>query len=125
MPVIDPTATYIHLTESGDAEQVPVDAEFWATIASRTDLDDGYLATSYDTDADFPHWEMHPAGDEIIFAASGAYTLIIENQPDTLLPAGHAGIVPRGAWHRLTVQRPGRTIFITPGKDTQHKPLAD
>jgi len=125
MPVIDPTSTFIHLPDDGDAVEVPVDAGFWASIASRTELHEGRLLTSFRTEGDFPHWEMHTEGDELIIASSGAFTLIVEHGETTPLTAGEIAIVPKGQWHRLTVQKPGQTVFVTPGKGTRHKPLAD
>jgi len=58
-------------------------------------------------------------------ASSGAFTLIVEGGETSPLNAGQIAIVPRGKWHRLTVQEPGQTVFVTPGKGTQHKPLTD
>ena len=124
MPVVDPSQTFIHLEDGGTAKEVPVGPDFWQTIGQRTDLHDGRLLTSGYTRADFPHWEMHPEGEDLILASSGAFTVIVEGGETTALSAGQIAIVPRGKWHRLTVQDPGQTVFVTPGKGTQHKPLS-
>ena len=124
MPVVDPSETFIHLDGDGTATEVPVGPDFWQTIGQRTDLHDGRLLTGGFTSADFPHWEMHPEGEELILASSGAFTLIVEGGETTPIAAGQIAIVPKGTWHRLTVQEPGQTVFVTPGKGTQHKPLA-
>lgn len=125
MPVVDPSQTYIHLEDGGAASEIPVGPDFWQTIGERTELHEGRLLTSHRMASDFPHWEMHPEGEELIIAASGAFTLIVEGGETTPLATGQIAIVPRGAWHRLTVQEPGQTVFVTPGKGTQHKPIAD
>jgi mannose-6-phosphate isomerase-like protein (cupin superfamily) len=71
------------------------------------------------------HWEMHPAGDEILLALSGRMTVVLQGDPDEsfALKAGEAFVVPRGRWHRLNVIEPGEVVFMTPGEGTEHKPL--
>ena len=123
MPVVDPHATCLQMTEDWTVRQVPIDNEFWATIGERTELHHGCLVTGHETTRDFGHWEMHPEGDELIVAISGAYTLIVEGVEVTPIAAGEIAVVPKGRWHRLTVRESGRTLFFTPGKGTQHRPL--
>lgn len=122
MPVIEPTQTYLHLDDDGTARTVPVGADFWKTISQRTDLHGGRLLCAF-ASAGFDHWEMHPAGEELIVPLSGAFVLIVEGGEETPLAPGQVGVVPKGAWHRLAASQPGQAIFITPGEGTRHKPL--
>jgi mannose-6-phosphate isomerase-like protein (cupin superfamily) len=76
--------------------------------------------------ADWPHWEMHPAGDEIVYQLSGAMDLVLDETSGervvSLQP--HRGcIVPRGVWHRGLLRAPGEALFITRGKGTKHRPV--
>ena len=131
MPVeregFDPTGTFVHLADGGKATTVPVGERFWAEIGDRTELHDGRLLTAHDISADMTHWEMHPAGDELLFLASGAVTVVLDaadGERTIALGAGQACVVPAGVWHRLTVETPGRLLFVTPGKGTEHRPMA-
>jgi len=38
------------------------------------------------------------------------------------LTAGQAVVNPRGVWHTADVIEPGRALFITPGRGTEHRP---
>jgi oxalate decarboxylase/phosphoglucose isomerase-like protein (cupin superfamily) len=72
------------------------------------------------------HWEMHPAGDEIVCLLSGAIDLILqeaEREWSLELRARAAGIIPRGVWHRAIVHTPSDVLFITRGAGTQLRPI--
>lgn len=118
-------STYVQLRDGPQAGAVPVGPDFWQTIDQRSDLDDGRLVMVSRMAADWPHWEMHPAGDEIVYLLSGAMDLVLDEPggPRTVaLRPGQAVIVPRGIWHRGTVHQPGDALFITRGAGTQHRP---
>ena len=77
--------------------------------------------------ADAPHdGEVHPDGDELLYLLDGALTLRLEcpdGDVDVELRAGDAVVVPRGVWHKLTLQEPGRLLHITPGPNGEARPL--
>ncbi|HJQ58149.1 MAG TPA: cupin domain-containing protein [Vineibacter sp.] len=117
--------TYVHLRDGLAAAPVPVGADFWQTIDARTDLEEGRLVMVNRMADDWPHWEMHPAGDEIVYLLSGAMDLVLDEAGGARtvrLRAGEAVIVPKGIWHRGIVHRAGEALFITPGAGTQHRP---
>lgn len=117
--------TYLHLRDGLDAIPVPVGPDFWQRIDERTDLDEGRLVMVSRMTADWPHWEMHPAGDEIVYLLSGAMDLVFDEPGGERIVAlrpGQAVIVPRGMWHRGIVRTAGEALFITPGAGTQHRP---
>jgi mannose-6-phosphate isomerase-like protein (cupin superfamily) len=67
-------------------------------------------------------WEMHPAGDEMLFMFSGA--LGVEcfdgaRRGTAALEAGHALVVPKGVWHRLVLHEPGLLLALLPPQGTQ------
>src|SRR5690606_39403706 len=76
---------YVHLTpDDGGATPIPVTPDFWATIATRTDLHDGFLLTRARMTEDWPHWEMHPEGEEIVILLAGAIDLRSEEHTSEL-----------------------------------------
>jgi quercetin dioxygenase-like cupin family protein len=123
---IDLSTTYVHLEDGPSALPVPVGPDFWETIDRRTELHGGRLVMVGHNAADWPDWEMHPAGEEIVFLLSGAVDLVLD-EPDgervVALRPGQAVLVPRGVWHRGIVRTPGDTLHITRGAGTQHRPV--
>jgi oxalate decarboxylase/phosphoglucose isomerase-like protein (cupin superfamily) len=122
----DLASTYVHLSDDARASAVPVSPDFWATIKSRTDLEVGRLVTVTRQTGDWSHWEMHPAGDEVVSLLSGAVDFVLQlpSGEHTLALRGRATtIVPQGVWHRAIVREPGEMMFITPGAGTAHRPV--
>jgi mannose-6-phosphate isomerase-like protein (cupin superfamily) len=71
-------------------------------------------------------WELHPAGDEMLFLLSGAITVHWRGQAGDevvmrALTAGACLVVPAGRWHRLTVEEPGDLVAITPRANTAYQ----
>ena len=123
----DSALTYFWLSKDGAAEAAPAEG-FWSdfTALERKSQANPWLAGVYDFDADFPHWEMHPEGDEIFFAQSGSFVATLEQdgvRADHALKGGETLLIPRGAWHFLKVLEPGRIVVITAGRGTQHRPV--
>ncbi len=126
MQAFDLTTTYVHLEDGPVARPVPVGADFWETIDRRSDLAGGRLVLVVHNAADWPTWEMHPAGEEIVYLLSGAVDLVLQEPAGERVVAlcrGQAVIVPRGVWHRGIVRSPGDTLHITRGDGTQHRPV--
>ena len=118
--------TFVHLKDLGQAAPLAVGPQFWETIDTRSDLQLGRLLGSFTVNKDMAHWEMHPAGDELLVALSGEFEVVLQDgRTDHLvaLPAGRAFLVPFGVWHRTRVKTPGEILFATPGKGTQHRAL--
>jgi mannose-6-phosphate isomerase-like protein (cupin superfamily) len=81
-----------------------------------------WLLTKFHMHCDTPTWEMHPAGDEVLYLLSGAMEVILEERDGNRvveLHAGEACLVPRGVWHRQLVRTAGDLLAITYGKGTQ------
>lgn len=122
---IELDSTYVFLHDGGKATTMPGGAEFWATIAERN-LDDGWLVTRGTSSADWPHWEMHPEGEELVTMISGHVTLVLDDGTRTWeveLRAGQTWINQRGWWHRAIVHEPSEMLFMTAGRGTQHRPI--
>lgn len=122
----DLTATYLHLDDGPSAHRLEVDERFWETIDDRADLRGGRLVMMMRYTDDWDSWEMHPAGDEFVYALDGVVDLILdEEQGERVVQLrGRTGcVVPRGVWHRGVVHTPGDVIHITRGEGTVHRPL--
>ena len=120
--------TYVHLKDGAEAVPVAVGDDFWATIDKHTELHSGRLVTLFHIQStdEWVHWEMHPAGDEIVCLLSGAIDLILqegEHERSLELRSRAAGIIPRGVWHRAIVHTPSDVLFITRGAGTQLRPI--
>jgi mannose-6-phosphate isomerase-like protein (cupin superfamily) len=118
--------TYVQLEDGPRALTHEVGDDFWSQIANRTDLHNGRLICLCEFDTDWPSWEMHPAGDEIVYLLSGAIDLILDEtggERTVELRGRSACIVPRGIWHRAIVHTPSSVLHITRGDGTQHRPV--
>ncbi len=74
---------------------------------------------------DWPTWEKHPAGDEIVVLLSGAATFVLRTETGdkevALTRQGSYVIVPRNTWHTARVPAHARMLFITPGEGTENQ----
>jgi mannose-6-phosphate isomerase-like protein (cupin superfamily) len=69
---------------------------------------------------------MHPDADELLYLVSGRIRVRFELEDgvrDSEVEPGQAVIVPKGVWHRIFIEEPGRLVHITPGPGGQHRPL--
>lgn len=113
--------TYLHLADDLGVGVVDVGPDFWATIEDRTDLHGGRLAMVFDFTEDWPTWERHPAGDEVVYLLSGAMDFIVDEGGERRkveLRGRQAVVVPKGAWHTADVLEPSSALFLTPGAGT-------
>ncbi len=76
--------------------------------------------------SDWPHWEMHPKGDEFVYLLNGSLDMLMEYPDSTQtikLDEGKAYIIPKGIWHRAMVYSPSRMLHITLGEGTEHREI--
>lgn len=132
---IDLQSTYLLLENDGSAIDLPVTDDFWDQLMSGAPTDakikrlaesDGRMLSSYLMEADWDHWENHPAGDEVLILTSGRMTMLLE-EPSGLreieLTPGRTCVIPKGVWHIAKVPESSQLIAITPGQGTKHRPL--
>ena len=85
-----------------------------------------YLVTTSLFNANWPGWEMHPSGDEIVCLLSGHVTLIQDRDGEQvrteLTRTGQFAVNPRGTWHTADVHAESLLLFITAGEGTQGRP---
>ena len=75
---------------------------------------------------DWPTWEMHPAGEELVCLVSGSVALVLaDGDAERVVELSNPGayvLIPRGTWH--TARTTGCTmLFITPGEGTENRPV--
>ena len=83
---IDPLKNYLLLEPDGAAVLLPGGGDFWSQLMSgdATDpgirqlmrSDHGRLLSVLPLSADWTNWEMHPAGDEVLFMLEGNATFL-------------------------------------------------
>ena len=80
------------------------------------------LVAEYAFDHDWPTWEIHPAGDEILYLLEGTAELWLRVDGETrAVPFDRPGasvIIPRGTWHTARITTRARMLFVTPGEGT-------
>lgn len=85
---------------------------------------EGRLVTVHSFSSDWPHWEVHPKGTELVYMVSGSMTLLQKapksDVTETELHAGEYAINSAGVWHTAKVSAPCTALFITAGQGTQH-----
>lgn len=124
---LDLSKTYVQFHDGGRAETIPVTEDFWPSVMRGERALPGRLVTVSRMDADWPHWEMHPEGEELVVLLSGSVTLVSERDDNErrqkLERPGDTWLNLRGDWHRAIVHEPSTLLFITHGAGTQHRPI--
>ncbi|MDE2449290.1 MAG: cupin domain-containing protein [Gammaproteobacteria bacterium] len=130
MPGTDILQHPIHLGRGATAVVEPTftgNMEWYQGYASRHAADgaEGRLVSMFTFTESWNMWEMHPNGSEVVLCTSGALTLHQEGpgQHRTVsLRPGEYAINEPGTWHTADVAGSATAVFITAGKDTQHRP---
>lgn len=82
------------------------------------------LVSCHEFDENWPTWEIHPRGDEVVLLLSGRVTLVLRlEEGDRFVDLEEEGsyvIVPRNVWHTARTNVATRMLFITPGEGTQN-----
>jgi hypothetical protein len=122
----DPTQIYLDLIDGGAVDIIPLTPDLWPSIISGAREIKGRLTAANHFTRDIDHWEMHPAGDELLVRLSGEFEIILEQEGverrgrlDGAMPCC---LVPRGTWHTIKVREAGALLFVTPGAGTEHRP---
>ena len=74
------TETYLHLDNEGGAARIEVTPAFWDSLQSGEASYDGRLVMAGEISQDMGHWEMHPAGEELLFCHSGAFEVRVDGR---------------------------------------------
>lgn len=83
------------------------------------------LIASHAFDEDWPTWEIHPAGDEMVVLVSGDVDLVLAGDDGDdvtrMTEPGTFAIVPKNTWHTARVRRHSVMLFVTPGEGTENR----
>jgi mannose-6-phosphate isomerase-like protein (cupin superfamily) len=124
-PAFDIKKTFVHLRDDGGAEKIPLTPAFWRGDAGKFNRVIGLFEFKSSRDLHASMQEMHPEGDEVLLLLSGSIDVVVETggeEDSTALEAGQFAIVPRGAWHRLVMRKPGQLVFINSRIGMQSRP---
>ncbi len=125
---IDLASTYVILDGGSAATPMPGGPEFWSQLmmGKLPEVERGRLVTIHESSGDWPHWEMHPSGEELVVLLGGRIEFVLERddreQGVELDRVGQTVIVPRGIWHTARSDSWARLLFITAGAGTEHRP---
>lgn len=123
---LDLTSTFVVVEPHHAVVPVAVTPTIFEELDKRFDHFRGRLLVSaFSFDSDWPTWEIHPAGDEIVCLLSGDVTMVLDgNGVETLTHLDRPGgfvIVPKGTWHTARTSVPTKMLFVTPGEGTENK----
>jgi hypothetical protein len=76
MAELELETTYLSLDGHGQVARHPVEG-FWETIDTNNDVLGTLVAAIVSTE-DWPHWEMHPEGEEVIVLIDGRMSMILD-----------------------------------------------
>lgn len=108
------------------ASVLPVNETFWQDLEKRYGTFAGHsLISAYCFTTDWPTWERHPEGDEIVCLLSGSADLLLQETGGerrvSLAEAGAFVVVPKGTWHTAKVSEQATMLFVTPGEGTENR----
>jgi mannose-6-phosphate isomerase-like protein (cupin superfamily) len=119
--------SYLHVQDGGKTEQIAVTEQFWSDVVNgaRPELDQGRLMSAFSFSANWPSWERHPAGEELVMLLSGSAMLLLEEASGErallLDTVGSYVLVPQGVWHTARTTQPTTLLFLAPGAGTEHR----
>ncbi len=117
---------FVVMTATKNAEPVTVSPSMYEALdRDYNNFKNCELISCHEFETDWPSWEMHPEGDEVVVLMSGAVTFRLQldegEQSVELSKPGDYVIVPRGVWHTAKINIVSKMIFVTPGENTQCK----
>lgn len=82
------------------------------------------LMSMHGFSTDWPSWDRHPAGDEIVMLLSGSAHLVLRTDAGDreieISEPGACVVIPQHTWHTARIAAPTRMLFITPGEGTEN-----
>jgi mannose-6-phosphate isomerase-like protein (cupin superfamily) len=125
--VLNLLSTYVIMGPDHAATGVDVTKTIWEDLDRRFNHFKGHLLVArFDFTGDWPSWEIHPLGDEVVVLLSGKADMILDrggnHQVSSLGEPGAFIVVPRGTWHTARISTPTSMLFVTPGQGTENRP---
>ena len=118
--------TFAVLTPEMGVDCLPVTPSLYAQLDDRYD---GFarhaLIACHSFDGDWPTWEVHPRGDELVCLLNGDTDLVLRtaegDRSVRLNEPGSFVVVPANTWHTAKVHAPTTMLFVTPGEGTENR----
>jgi mannose-6-phosphate isomerase-like protein (cupin superfamily) len=124
----DPGPHHIESTRAvfkpdGSLQLLPVTPTFYRDLDATFTSFAGHILVSRFTFAEpWPTWEMHPAGDELVYLLEGETDFLLwkDGHQTTVHVGGSDGylMVPKGTWHTARPRTITSMLFLTPGEGT-------
>lgn len=80
------------------------------------------LISAHEFTENWPTWEIHPKGDEMVVLMGGSAEFILKTNAETesvlLVEPGSFVVVPGNTWHTAIINDHASLLFITPGEGT-------
>ena len=119
-------STFAVLRPGLQIDCLPVTPTIYAELDERYAGFGGHLLIAcHAFDDDWPTWEIHPQGDELVSLVSGDCEMILRtDQGDEsvrLTEPGAFVVVPANTWHTAKVHASTTMLFVTPGEGTENR----
>lgn len=125
--VFSASQTFATLDHAGGVNTVEAGPSFWSQLGTgELALPGPYLMSFGASADDWPQWEVHPSGEEVVMLITGAGEFVLRlsagDQTLSLRQPGDYVVVPRGTWHtfRKSAEGGAQLLFITTGEGTTH-----
>lgn len=120
----------IHLGGAGRAVPVPgFNQDYDRYMAAHcTEAEPGRLVAVHESKEDWPVWEIHPAGEEVVLVTRGRAEFLqeIDGEVKRVVVGPNEAIVnPAGVPHTANVIEAFTAVYITPCPGTHHRPRTD
>ncbi len=118
--------TRLVINRDSEATPVAVTDTFFEDLDTQFEGFAGYVLISrFEFDADWPTWEIHPHGDEVVYLLAGDTDFVLETDEGEktvrVSKPGEYVVVPRGTWHTARPRKPTSLLFVTPGEGTRNR----
>ena len=119
---------YLRLKPDSSIDVLGGGTAFWESLyrGEQGSFHNEYLVTTATFSEDWPSWENHVNGDEIVLLLSGRAEFLLEQEAGTtsivIETPGDYVFVPKNTWHTGKFSEATRMLFITAGEGTQVRP---
>lgn len=119
-------STFAVMNRDFRIDSLPVSESIYAELDQRYSGFAGHLLIAcHHFDSDWPTWEIHPHGDELVALISGDADLILRqddgDQSVRLNKPGDFIVVPANTWHTAKINVATSMVFVTPGEGTDNQ----